>query len=377
MPVFIQDPAEVQPPEMAVFMGEDPPYDPARAREESARLARVVAGHGFEVVSPSGMLAGREANSVPLEELRALARSALQSGDDGRRRLADAAVAAWRADDLARLVLTQPSLELIPDETLREISPDACYEAFRISPLFGLMFPRDHFISLGRTVVPGRLVRQDRRREAAVMAACLRAPGALVRELPDDSRYTLEGGDFARNASVSLVGAGFRTSLATAEWLITNRLIETPWCVVVNDGIKRPEEFHMDHFLALGPDFALVSRERLDDTDACSCSVLRVHDDDITTHSRRLTLRQALEAVEIEALPLDAEEVQRFEANALFLGNDLMVAAETLSDRVASIVGDRGIKVEKLPFGEHHKQFGSVHCAAHPFVSVREGTFSR
>lgn len=365
MRAFVQDPAAVQPPEMAVFMGATPPYDPSRAQAESGRLAAVLAGFGVEVLSVTDVLAGRAGPGVPLARLRALARESMQA-DDARRRLAEIAIDGWDAPALARLIVMQPDLELVPDEELRAISPDAAYELFRIAPLHGLVFPRDHFIDLGRTVVPARLIRRDRSREVAVMTACLEALDTPMHALPDRPGLTLEGGDFARNAHISIIGTGFRTAPATAAWLIASRLVETPWLIVAHDGLRRPAEFHMDHFLTLGPDFALVAEERLDDTRAMACEVLRVNQGGATTMARGLTLRDALEMAGVDAVALEPGAVGKFAANALFLGDRALIAPDTLPRRVVDIARERGLAVETIVFGEHHKQAGSVHCAAHP-----------
>lgn len=365
MRVLVQTPSAVQPPEMAVFMGAAPAYVPAAADAESRRLADVLGAYGVETVAPADVLAGHAGRGVPLTTLRALARQAVRA-DGCRRGPAEAAIEAWDAPALARLIVTQPSLELVPDAALRAISPDAAYERFRIAPLHGLMFPRDHFIALGGTVVPARLNRRDRCREVAVMTACLEALGARVRTLPDDGAPTLEGGDFARNGRVSILGTGFRTTASVAGWLTANGLVETPWLILARDGLRRPAQFHMDHVLALGPDFALVADDRLDDTRAVACEVLRVNAAGATTVARELTLRRALAMADVEALALEPDAVAGFAANALVLGGRVLIAPDTLPRRAGDMARARGLAVETIAFAEHHKQFGGVHCAAHP-----------
>ncbi len=364
---FIQDPIEVQPPEMAVFMGAVPAYDPNAASAESRRLASVLRSRRINVVSPMALLDGRHQSSVPHETLRCLAHMAVRANKQDRQALSDAAIAAWDQPALARLVVTQPELEMIADKTLRHVSPDSHYESYRIMPLFGLMFPRDHFIATRSAVIPGRMVRSDRQREGAVMTACLAALGAYIKELPKDDSMTLEGGDFACNSDVSIINCGFRTAPRAAEWLANSGLIDTDWLLILHDHLMQPEEFHLDHFLALGPGLALVAHERLDSRRAVSCQVLQRNNMGFVAVAEELTLRQALNSVDVDILELTVDEKRQFAANVLFFGEDLMIAADTVSDRVTDTVRSRGIEVASIAFREHHKQFGSVHCAAHPF----------
>ncbi|MFI9819159.1 arginine deiminase family protein [Streptomyces sp. NPDC052013] len=350
---LVQNPSEVMPVEMALFMEADPPYDPGRAAEESAALRAALAAHGTVVSVREGLAsAGRD-------EIVRLAGQAVGADDPERREGVRRAFAQWPPSDLIDIVLRRPRLELHADAELAAISPDAAYESYVLRPLFGLMFPRDHYADLGGAVALGRIRRRDRARETAVMEVLLhRLRGRPADLVPPDGRY-LEGGDVAVTERLAVLGCGFRTSPESTGPLVGHLLTDGRDVIEVHDGLRRPEEFHLDHWLCLGPGLALVAEERLD-----SPAVTAVRHRRDAPAGPPVGLRRALEETGTRIVPLSRAQIGRFAANAFFVpGRPVAVTPTAAYDDVAPLLDKHGIEVVAVPFDEHHKQFGSVHCA--------------
>jgi arginine deiminase len=348
---LVQSPLGVQPPEMAVFMGADPPYDPGCAAEESARLRAALESFGVRTLAPSEVLA-----EVPRDALVDLALEATSVDDEQRLPAVRAALQQWSSPDLVPIVLNQPRLMLEESAELAEISPDSAYESYVIRPLFGLMFPRDHYVDLGGAVALGRLRRRDRAREVAVMDAVLRRLRDRPAEVTVTEPHHLEGGDLVSYGDVAVLNTGFRTSVATYELLRTPLESNFQNVLCVQDQLRRSSEFHLDHWFALGPGVALVSAERIDATTVASANGVAA--------TVRVTLRQALEALDIAVVPVAAEPATEFAANILFLPDrSAVIVSEQCASWAESTLGRFGIDVMAVPFGEHHKQSGSIHCA--------------
>lgn len=350
--VFVQTPTVAQPPEMALFMGADPPYDPGRAHAESDGLRAALAGLGVRSLVPSEVLA-----DLSHDVLVALAAAATTVPDE-RRGAALASLERWSPEDLVAIVLRQPELVLESDPTLATISPDSDYERYVVRPLFGLMFPRDHYVDVGDDALVGRLLRKDRERETAVVQAVLahvlgRAPSALAAPMH------LEGGDVVAYGDVALVGVGFRSDADAFDALRPRLAAAHRHVVRLEDRLRRPGEFHLDHWIALGPGVALVAADRLDDADAVHATVATAHG-----ACGGGTVRRALTAVGVEVAALDADAVAAFAANVFFVpGRRAALVSSTCLPAVGDVLERWEIETVAVPFDEHHKQFGSIHCA--------------
>ncbi|WP_255950792.1 arginine deiminase family protein [Streptomyces odontomachi] len=367
---IVQNPAEVMPVEMALFMEADPPYDPQRAAAESAELRAALAAYGPVVTVRQGL------TSVERKEVVRLAEEAVGALDPGRRDGVQQAFAHWAQSDLIDIVLRQPRLELQADPELAAISPDASYESYVLRPLFGLMFPRDHYADLGGPVALGRIRRRDRARETAVMEVLLhhlRGRGADL--VPGDGHY-LEGGDVAVAEHLAVLGCGFRTSPESADALVPHLASADRQVIQVRDGLKRPEEFHLDHWLSLGPGLALVAEERLDSPAVTAT----LHRSDTPTgrparSAEPVTLRRALHETQTRIVPLSPAQIERFAANAFFVpGRRVAVTSRTAYEEVAPLLEPCEIDVVPVPFDEHHKQFGSIHCAVNTVTTPADRT---
>ncbi|MET9428841.1 MULTISPECIES: arginine deiminase family protein [unclassified Streptomyces] len=352
---LMQDPSEVMPAEMALFMGEDPPYDPGRAAAESAALKETLISRGAECLTIRQLL-----KDAPREALVDLATAAVGTDDPDRWPGIRAAFDSWSGNDLADIVIRRPHLRTHADPQLAEISPDAAYESYEIRPLFGLMFPRDHYVDLGESVALGRLRRQDRARETAVVRTVLEQLRGRPAELTTGENHWLEGGDAAVSQRLAVLSGGFRSSPEAMDRLRRQLLTGERAVISVHDGRRRPEEFHLDHWLALGRDIALVADDRLDDVEVSAV----VHRDPDESGAAATTLREALHATGAEVIPLSAAQRLLFAANSFFLPDGQTVLTSTAAHKeLASLLEPRGIEVVSVPFDNHHKLFGSVHCA--------------
>lgn len=366
----VQNPAEVMPVEMALFMAADPPYDPQRAAAESAALRETLAAYGPVVTVRQGL------ESVVRKEVVRLAEEAVGPLDPGRREGVQQAFAHWTQSDLVDIVLRQPRLELQADPELAAISPDASYESYVLRPLFGLMFPRDHYADLGGPVALGRIRRRDRARETAVMEVLLHHLRGRGADLVTADGHHLEGGDVAVADQLAVLGCGFRTSPPAAEALVPHLVTADRQVIQVRDGLQRPEEFHLDHWLSLGPGLALVAEERLDAPAVqATCHRLDAATGRPARPAEPVTLRRALDETGTRIVALSPAQIERFAANAFFVPDRrVALTSRTAYDEVAPLLERCGIDVVPVPFDEHHKQFGSIHCAVNTVTTPADRT---
>lgn len=352
---LMQDPADVMPVEMSLFMGADPPYDPGRATAESAALREALIRCGASVHSVREVL-----ERAPRQAVAELAAAAVGTSDPDRREAIRAALAAWSTADLVSIVIRQPHLRTHADPDIAAISPDACYESYELRPLYGLLFPRDHYVDMGGAVALGRLRRRDRRRETAAMAVALEHLRGRLPELSTNDAGYLEGGDAAITQGLAVLNTGFRSSEETMRRLGSRLVSDGTTVIYVRDGLCRPEEFHLDHWLALGPGFALVAEDRLDSPSVPAS----LHTGPDRPDLLEVTLGEALAEAGIKTIALTVQQLRRFAANILFLPSSrTALAATTARDELAPLLEPLGVEVVGVPFDEHHKLFGSIHCA--------------
>lgn len=361
--VLVQSPAVVQPPEMSLFMGVDPPYDPRRATAECDGLRSALDSLGIRTIAPCDVLA-----DIPRDTLVGLALTAIRADDEERLLIARTALEQWSSWDLIPIVVRQPGLVLEADRELAEISPDHAYENYILRPLFGLMFPRDHYVDLGGEVAVGRLRRSDRVRETAVMDAVLQHLRGRPAELKITAPHHMEGGDLVAYGDVAVLNVGFRTSEAVFEILQPHLESQFQHVLRVRDRLRRPGQFHLDHWLALGPRVALAATDRLDDV-----VVVGGRTYGATRESEGVTLRQVFDVLDIAVIELDAGEVDAFAANVFFIPSRTAVVVSTAcAPFMERTLERRGIDVVPIPFDEHHKQFGSIHCAVNTICRPTE-----
>ena len=356
---LVQNPPQVHPPEMAVFAEAVPSYDPSRAADESARLRRTLEDFGLRVVQPTEVL-----RSLDRAALVSLAAGAIDAEDEERRLLAHKALSGWTPEDLVELVVRRPRLLLRPDPALAAISPDSSYEAYALAPLFGLAFPRDHYVDLDGFLVIGRLRREDRRREVAVMRAVVERLRECPAEVAIDAPDYLEGGDVVAYGSVAVVSAGFRTTSAAAALLLDPLRRRFDHVVLLQDRFRRPDQFHLDHWLALGPSVALAACDRLDAVEMVGCQTVDTDLEPGGNGSQQRTLRDTLRSLDLRIVPLDPDDLEGFIGNALFLpGSSAVVLPDSTASSMRRTLEGLGFETVTVPFSEHQRQRGGIHCA--------------
>ncbi|MBI6721182.1 arginine deiminase family protein [Pseudomonas syringae] len=361
MKVLLQLPSVVQPVSMSIFMESQHPYSLRQADADVMALASSFNAAGFPTVFLSDALFSEDGPHVAIEDMRQLARRALRFADNvepGRQQLAHQQLLRCSRQELAEIIINQPELRLHYDDELGRISPDATYESYRIQPLYGLLFPRDHFMNVGGQPVFGRLKRQDRAREVDVVKQVVAAHGHVPVELDQ----VLEGGDYLENEHISLINTGFRTEAPVLEFLLTSSLLKGEVVLAVQDIWRNPEQFHLDHYACLLRDALLIDATRADAADRSLVSVYRRMSSVWQLTGKDLTFRQAAQVAGIGLIPLDDEMMAAWCANAFSLGNHVWIdqnAPVRLLDQLAEL----DCHVRLIAFTEHQKQFGGIHCA--------------
>ncbi|MDO7927707.1 arginine deiminase family protein [Pseudomonas sp. KFB-139] len=361
MTVLVQLPSIVQPVAMSVFMEAQQPYSLRQADADVLALAASFNAAGIPTAFLSDALFNEDGPHVPLEDMRQLAGNALRFADDipqERQRLAHEQLTRSSRRELAEIIINQPKLRLHYDDELGRISPDATYETYEIHPLYGLLFPRDHFMNVGGQPVFGRLKRQDRAREVEVVKNVVAAHGYPLVELD----HVLEGGDYQENERVSIINTGFRTQVETLHFLLGSSLLKSDVVLAVEDGWHNPEQFHLDHYVSLLRGDLLIDTKRADAIDRSRVSLYHRTPSGWQLSQEHLTLRQAAEAVDLEPVLLDESMMSAWCANAFSLGKHVWIdhnAPTGLLDRLSA----RGYDIHRVSFAEHQKQFGGIHCA--------------
>lgn len=362
---LVQPPGAVQPPAMAVYMGAAPPYVPAEAEAQHARLRAALDAAGLPPVAMSTVL--ERAAAVPgpgRDRVMAAAGAAVSAPLPDRAAAARDALAGLTPAELVSVLLHRPGLELEADPDLARISPDTAYERYVLAPLFGLMFPRDHFVVTGRGPVLGRLVRRDRRREAAVVALVLSLIGrAPVAVCPDGA--VLEGGDYLEVGDAALIGEGVRTDAAATRFLIESGAIDRDRVAILRDRVRDPAAFHLDHRVAAaGTRTVVAAADRLDDAARLCVDLLaRAPGGGYRVEARTLTLRQALDRLAVTVVPAPEDAVAGFAVNLLAVPGDRALVPESAPGGYLEALAAAGIGPVPVPFEAFHRQHGGLHCA--------------
>lgn len=355
--VLLQPPLDVQPLVMALFMEAEEPYRHREAQSEVLRLQEALEGKGIRVVTVKQALLEGD-----VEELRALALQSISCEEEARLRMVRAVVEQMEAPDLVELLFLQPALHLVPDPELGRISPDAFYEQYQVSPLFGLMFPRDHFIMTNKGLLLGNFRRKDRRRETQVIRLALKNLGIEpVYQFAGESY--LEGGDFATTAEISFIANGMRTNADTIGQMLERDLFGTPVVVEMIDRLRTPAEFHLDHYFnILDETYLAVSEARLR-SEHLVCNIYRRENGRYVKTDEELTFAEMCSRLQLRYLALPKTEESRMGTNFLNVGGRRLICTDHLPESAAAELADEGFVLERLPFREMHKQYGSLHCA--------------
>lgn len=361
MKVLLQLPSIAQPVLMSVFMETAKPYSLHQADADVQALVNSFLEAGITTVFLSDSLFNEDGPHVPIEELRQLAIHALRFADDipqVRKQLAYEHLSHASRQELAEIIINQPKLRLHYDDALGLISPDATYESYEINPLYGLLFPRDHFMNVGGQPVFGRLKRQDRAREVEVVKKVAVAHGHSLIEIDQ----ILEGGDYQENEQVAIINFGFRTEKEVLHFLLDSSLLKINKVLAVQDEWCNPEQFHLDHYVCLLRDTILIDNQRAEVVNRSRVSVYSRSTSGWVMTDENLTLFQASQIVGLEPILLDEEMMASWCANAFTIGNHIWFGKE-VPRRLIDTLSARGYRIHSVAFSEHQKQFGGIHCS--------------
>jgi arginine deiminase len=367
--IIIQPPLEVQPVFMSVFMDSDEPYRPTKAHEEVCNLRTELNNYGVETITiKEALLKSPEQN---VHALRDLALKSIDCKDNEREKFVKANIFNMSVEELVDIILINPTLTLIQDSELKSISPDAYYEQYKINPLFGLMFPRDHFIITNKGIVLGNFKRKDRRKETNVIRQALKNMGEEIVGIMEDSCY-LEGGDFFTTNKVAFINNGIRTNSETIQTLLTKDLIGTEYVVELIDLKKNPEEFHLDHFFnILTNDSVVISMERLNENKII-CNLYRKEYDGYNIVFLHSSLQNITNFLGIEVIPVANYAKKQFSLNFLNLGDNRIICSSSVDKKFKNLLSNKGVEVISVSFNETQKQFGSIHCSTQVLVRNME-----
>lgn len=367
MKAILQLPSVVQPASIAIFMDSDVPYSLNRADIEVQSLRTSLVEAGLSCIFLSDALYGPEEPLVPMDEMKMLAKQALRFSKDipiERINAAYQQLSVCSRQELAHIIINQPKLILHHDPKLDKISPDAAYESYEINPLFGLMFPRDHFINVNDHLIFGKLKRLDRAREVDIVKKIMTANGHKV----IDVDWEIEGGDYQENKTLSAINYGFRTSEKTLQLLLKPNLARGNILLALQDRWNNPNQFHMDHYLCLLNDILMIDERRADDLEKSCVHIYQRDTEGWHTNSGELSIRSAAEKSGLEVITLDERMMETFCANSLNYKQHVWID-QAAPDKLLNKLSTKGYQIHPVSFTEHYKQFGGIHCSCH-FVSV-------
>lgn len=362
MKVLVQLPSVVQPPPMSVFMETEHPYSLHKADLEVTRLIDSFSKLGIENIFLSDALFNEISPNVPMKDMLELAQRALnfdENVSEDRKLMAYEHLTRCNRKELAEIIINQPKLRLHHDEELGRISPDSTYESYEINPLFGLLFPRDHFINVGGNIIFGRLKRSDRAREVDVVKKIMTAHNYQFTEVD----WVIEGGDYHENEKVSIINFGFRTDGKTLQFLLDSGFIKTDTVLAIKDKWHNPEQFHLDHYVCLLRNNILIDSYRANFCDrSCVQVYRRTPENSWVVDGGYQTIQQAAEMVGLKPILLDGEMMADFCANSLSVDNQIWINENAPRALIEELLS-KGYNVHRQPFSEHQKQFGGIHCS--------------
>lgn len=368
MTVFLQLPSIAQPVEMSIFMESDTAYRAKEADLHILFLSESLRKSGIKTEFLSDYVFKNNKNSIPINNLKYLAKKSLRFSEKISKKRINMAYDQLNYLDrksLGSIIINNPKLDIDEDCKLKSISPDSGYEKYELWPLFGLIFPRDHFISLGETTIFGNLNRSDRRRESIVVKEIIKRTKQKIMEI----NLNLEGGDYIENDEMSILNVGFRTDKKIAYELMERNLINKEKFIVINDNQKNPKQFHLDHYLCLLKQSILIDEKR-ENNKKSTVSIYEKINKKWKETKREITVKKAAEYLDYEIISLDKEMMKYNCANSLVIGKKIWIGNET-PKKLLSTLEKKGYEIKKNKISEHEKQFGSIHCVTQ-YVKTHE-----
>ncbi|MBI3032396.1 hypothetical protein HYY69_02885 [Candidatus Woesearchaeota archaeon] len=181
-------------------------------------------------------------------------------------------IAIKHPEELVNIIFRQPQFKI-----KYSFEGNTAFETkYGITPMYNLMFVRDHMITTDKGVVLGTMNSSQRRSEIVVIRAVLEKLGLpLLYDLSDSGNQAakLEGGDFIpcgknkSGQSYALLGQGRRTTPAAIDELVVKNghiIFGYDLVCVVKDSLQVQEEMHLDTYFSLvAPHKAIVLEDRV------------------------------------------------------------------------------------------------------------------
>lgn len=342
---------------MSVFNDGPAAFSASRAHDEYAALSAALSELGARPMDVLGLMA-----ALPVEELQALAAAAVQQ-PPSRAEVVRQNLAAMPRAELIQLIVERPSLTLTPDPRLAEISPDSEMEVYSLTPLYGLMFPRDHLLRVHNLCFLANFRRDQRQAEAELVALGVAASMPQLELVRLDSFF--EGGDAVacRPRQVLFLGHGHRSDRRSALHIATAVARQGWTTVLLPDRLRAPEEFHLDHWAAVVGNTLLVDERRI--------SGLR-EVEWVAPADRgapaAISLDQVLELLDMSLLPVPRRIAGPVGLNLLDLPDAGTVVCSRSAPAMAAVLHELGRDVVGVEFSTFESNFGSVHCATNELL---------
>lgn len=342
---------------MSVFNDGPSPFSTSRAYDEYAALSAALVELGRRPLDVLGLTA-----ALAEEDLRALAADAVCQ-PESRAEAVRQNLAAMPRPELIQLIAERPSLTLTPDPRLREISPDLALESYALSPLYGLMFPRDHLLRVHNLCFIANFRRDQRQVEAELVALSMAASMPQLELIRLDTFF--EGGDAVacRPRQVLFLSHGHRSDRRSA-LRIAAEVARQGWTtVLLQDHHREPEEFHLDHWAAVVANTLLVDERRVS-------GLRKVEWVGPGDHGApaAISLDQVLELLDMSLLPVPRRSAGPVGFNLLDLPDAGTVVCSRSAPAMADVAHELGRDVVCLEFATYESNFGSVHCATNELL---------
>jgi N-dimethylarginine dimethylaminohydrolase len=236
-------------------------------------------------------------------------------------------------------------------------------EAYTLTPLYGLMFPRDHLLQVENLCFLATFRRDQRQVEGELVARSVSATMPRLELIRLDSFF--EGGDAlaCRPRRVLFLAHGYRSDRRSA-LRIAAAVARHGWStVLLQDRHRTPEEFHLDHWAAVVGDTLLCDESRV----AGLREVEWVTPDD-SGPPAAVGLDKVLEWLGMTLLPLPRRVAGSAGFNVLDLPDADAVVCSRSAPAMPEVLHGLGRDVVSVDFATIESNFGSVHCATNELL---------
>ena len=368
-------------PRAALF---ERPFDVAEARREHRAYQQLLQQLGLEVYTVRQLLlkgcVDTQGNWIPGEEtdrLRILAAEAVtltapDIAPDELERYKATLLEGYTPDDVVRVVLQRPEIELRNTSINTGLTAGYC-----LNPLMNLFYMRDQVITTSKGVVVGRMHSPQREVECRLVTFCLHKLGIEpIAHIHGDDAF-LEGGDFMPMRRCDVINCGLRTTPAAIAQLMEDDALDKELLVVVNDAWREQKQMHLDtYFNVIDHNLVTLCRSRYDaqpgDVKFLTADVyLRRGPGDYQLISSGKPFTDLLRSSGYEILPI-AEE-QRLGNNFLCIEGREIVLVDGQSDEFMRQLKHHGVTAHRMKLDNLIGGYGAAHCMTQVIARKRIG----